>query len=86
MFLSRKHALEQITIAQKDGEGKFSWVEFIPPFHSDLVRAVFALLNGRPATQTAQPMLKRSLPVLILELLNQEFEDDLYMPFKVLKK
>ncbi|KAF8261237.1 hypothetical protein EI94DRAFT_1810557 [Lactarius quietus] len=37
-FLSRAHLVTQVISAQKAEDGKLSWVEFPPPFHSHLVK------------------------------------------------
>lgn len=74
MFPFHKHVLEQITFAQKDNEGRVSWVESTHSFYSHLVRSCSVLL-GQKLTASAQAMLLRALFVLILELLNQEHVD-----------
>ncbi|KAF8259124.1 hypothetical protein EI94DRAFT_1707368 [Lactarius quietus] len=55
--------------AQKAEDGKLSWVEFSPPFHSHLVKCAVALV---PHLACPVPMVKRVMFVFILELLNQE--------------
>jgi hypothetical protein len=37
-FLLRPHLLANVISAQKAEDGKFSWVEFTPQFHSHLVK------------------------------------------------
>src|SRR6266850_6723933 len=43
-FLHRDHLLANILSAQKDDAGNIVWVDFLPPFHTHLVRRAFALL------------------------------------------
>ncbi|KAH9020355.1 hypothetical protein EDB85DRAFT_1896224 [Lactarius pseudohatsudake] len=63
-FLSRAHLLTNVISAQKAEDGKISWVEFSPPFHSHLVKCAVALV---PHPIHA---VKRVMFVYILELLN----------------
>jgi hypothetical protein len=65
-FLSRANLLLHVTAAQKAVDGKISWVEFDPPFHSHLVKCAHALVP-RPT-----PAAKKSMFVFILEVLNGE--------------
>jgi hypothetical protein len=65
-FLSRTHLVANAISAQKAEDGKISWVEFSPPFHSHLVKCTVALVP-RPV-----PKVKRVMFVYILELLNRE--------------
>jgi hypothetical protein len=65
-FLSRANLLLHVTAAQKAADGKISWVEFDPPFHSHLVKCAHALVP-RPT-----PAAKKSMFVFILEVLNGE--------------
>jgi hypothetical protein len=65
-FLSRTHLVANAISAQKAEDGKISWVEFSPPFHSHLVKCAVALVP-RPV-----PKVKRVMFVYILELLNRE--------------
>jgi len=59
----------QVISAQKAEDGKLSWVEFPPPFHSHLVKCAVALVPHRGCPL---PMVKRVMFVFILELLNGE--------------
>src|SRR5882672_4748852 len=43
-FLHRDHLLANILSAQKDDAGHIVWVDFLPPFHTHLVRRALALL------------------------------------------
>src|SRR6267142_1156683 len=43
-FLHRDHLLANILSAQKDDAGNIVWVDFLPPFHTHLVRRALALL------------------------------------------
>src|SRR6267142_3964076 len=43
-FLHRDHLLANILSAQKDNAGNIIWVDFLPPFHTHLVRWALALL------------------------------------------
>ncbi|KAF8265659.1 hypothetical protein EI94DRAFT_1831090 [Lactarius quietus] len=65
-FLSRSHLLANTISAQKAEDGKITWVEFSPPFHSHLVKCAVALVP-RPV-----PQVKRVMFVFVLELLNRE--------------
>lgn len=64
-FLSRTHLLNNIISAQKDEDGKISWVEFTPPYHSHLVKCAVALVP-HPVHK-----VKKVMFVYILELLNE---------------
>jgi hypothetical protein len=65
-FLSRAHLLTNVISAQKAEDGKISWVEFTPQFHSHLVKCAVALVP--------HPIKKVKLVMFgfILELLNGE--------------
>ena len=65
-FLSRDHLLANAISDQKAEDGKITWVEFTPSFHSHLVKCAIALVP-RPV-----PRVKRVMFVFVLELLNQE--------------
>src|SRR6266850_2035701 len=43
-FLNRDHLLANILSAQKDDTDNIVWVDFLPPFHTHLVRRALALL------------------------------------------
>src|SRR6267142_2585593 len=43
-FLHQDHLLANILSAQKDDASNIVWVDFLPPFHTHLVRRAFALL------------------------------------------
>jgi hypothetical protein len=68
-FLSRTNLVTNVISAQKAEDGKISWVEFSPPFHSHLVKCAVALV---PHHACPVPTVKRVMFVFILELLNQE--------------
>lgn len=63
-FLSRANLLANTISAQKAEDGKLSWVEFTPPFHSHLVKCAIALVP-HPVHK-----VKKVMFVYILELLN----------------
>ncbi|KAI0287279.1 hypothetical protein BC826DRAFT_972331 [Russula brevipes] len=65
-FLSRANLLANVISAQKAEDGKISWVEFSPQFHSHLVKCAIALVP-RPVLK-----VKKVMFVFILELLNEE--------------
>ena len=77
LTIARSHIIAQTIMAQKDETGKVSWVEFIPEFHSHLVKRAFSLLS-RPITPSARRMLKKAIFVFILEILNQEREVEFF--------
>jgi hypothetical protein len=53
-------------LAQKAKNGKFFWVEFLPPFHAHLVKCTVVLVP-HPIQK-----VKKVMFVYILELLNRE--------------
>jgi hypothetical protein len=65
-YLSQDHLTANTVSAQKAEDGKISWVEFTPHFHSHLVKCAVALVP-RPVRKVKQVMF-----VFILELLNGE--------------
>ena len=65
-FLSRANLLANVISAQKAEDGKISWVEFTPQFHSHLVKCAVTLVP-RPV-----PRVKKVMFAFILELLNGE--------------
>ncbi len=65
-FLSRTNLLANVISAQKAEDGKITWVEFTPSFHSHLVKCAVALVP-RPISR-----VKRVMFVYVLELLNRE--------------
>ena len=65
-FLSRANLLTNVISAQKAEDGKFSWVEFSPQYHSHLVKCAVALVP-HPVR-----MVKKVLFVYVLELLGGE--------------
>ncbi len=65
-FLPRSHLLTNVSMAQKAVDGKISWVEFTPQYHSHLVKCAVALV---PHPVQA---VKKVMFVYILELLNWE--------------
>ena len=67
LFVSREKLLEHVTLAQKDLEGRISWVEFDASFHSHMVKVALAIFDKPPL-----PMAKRALFTFILEVLNLE--------------
>ncbi|KAF8274725.1 hypothetical protein EI94DRAFT_1712922, partial [Lactarius quietus] len=68
-FLSRTALLDHTISAQKAKDGNISWVEFLPPFHSHLIKCTVALV---PIPACPVPMVKQVMFVFILEMLNQE--------------
>jgi hypothetical protein len=68
-FLSRANLLANAISAQKAEDGKISWVEFTPPFHSHLVKCAVALVP-HPVNK-----VKKAMFVFMLELLNGEGSD-----------
>jgi predicted RNA-binding Zn-ribbon protein involved in translation (DUF1610 family) len=65
-FLSRTNLLTNVISAQKAEDGKISWVEFTPQFHSHLVKCAVALVP-HPVHKVKKVMFG-----YILELLNGE--------------
>ena len=65
-FLSRANLLANVISAQKVEDGKLSWVEFTPQFHSHLVKCAVALVP-HPVRK-----VKKVLFGFILELLHGE--------------
>jgi hypothetical protein len=65
-FLSRTNLLTNVISAQKAEDGKFSWVEFTPQFHSHLIKCAVALVP-HPVHKVERVMFG-----FILELLNEE--------------
>ncbi len=65
-FLSRTNLLANVISAQKAEDGKITWVEFTPSFHSHLVKCAVALVP-HPIS-----WVKRVMFVYALELLNRE--------------
>ena len=65
-FLPRSHLLTNVSMAQKAVDGKISWVEFTPQYHSHLVKCAVALVP-HPIQ-----VVKKVMFVYILELLNRE--------------
>ena len=63
-FLSRDHLLTNVILAQKAEDGKFSWIEFTPQYHSHLVKCTVVLVP--------HPVLKvkKVMFAYILELLD----------------
>jgi hypothetical protein len=43
-FLNRDHLIANVLSAQKSNAGRFTWVDFLPPFHKHLVQRAQALL------------------------------------------
>jgi len=46
LTVARLHIVARATMAQKDEEGRFTWVEFDPRFHLHLFKCVFSLLGN----------------------------------------
>src|SRR5712691_8670870 len=65
-FLSRANLLANAISAQKAEDGKISWVEFTPHFHSHLVKCAVALVP-HPVHK-----VKKVMFAFILELLDGE--------------
>ncbi|KAF8257640.1 hypothetical protein EI94DRAFT_1920486 [Lactarius quietus] len=68
-FLSRAYLVTQVISAQKAEDGKLSWVEFPPPYHSHLVKCAVVLVPHRGCPLS---MVKKVMFVYILELFNGE--------------
>ena len=77
LTITHSHIIAQTTMAQKDQTGNFSWVEFKPEFHTHLVKWAFSLLS-KPITPSAQQVLKKTIFIFILEILNQEREAEFF--------
>ena len=45
-FLLRAHLLTNVILAQKDEDGKISWVEFTPQYHSHLVKCAIVTVRS----------------------------------------
>src|SRR6266850_6468159 len=67
-FLNRDHLLANILSAQKDDAGHIIWVDFLPPFHTHLVRRALALLP--PLCPVAKG--KRVMFMFLLEVIAGE--------------
>src|SRR6267142_2078937 len=65
-FLNRDHLIANVLSAQKSDEGRYSWVDFQPPFHTHLVQRARALLP--PLCPAAKG--KKVMFVFILEVLD----------------
>src|SRR6267142_2905504 len=65
-FLNRDHLIANVLSAQKSEEGRYSWVDFQPPFHTHLVQRARALLP--PLCPMAKG--KKVMFVFILEVLD----------------
>src|SRR6267142_722012 len=65
-FLNRDHLIANVLSAQKSDEGRYSWVDFQPPFHTHLVQHARALLP--PLCPVAKG--KKVMFVFILEVLD----------------
>jgi hypothetical protein len=65
-FLNRDHLIANVLSAQKGDAGRFTWVDFLPPFHMHLVQRAQALLP--PLCPMAKG--KKVLFAFIIEILN----------------
>src|SRR6267142_815251 len=65
-FLNQDHLIANVLFAQKSAEGRYSWVDFQPPFHTHLVQRARALLP--PLCPMAKG--KKVMFVFILEVLD----------------
>src|SRR6266850_613573 len=65
-FLNWDHLIANVLSAQKSNEGRYSWVDFQPPFHTHLVQRARALLP--PLCPMAKG--KKVMFVFILEVLD----------------
>jgi hypothetical protein len=65
-FLNRDHLIANVLSAQKAEDGRYTWVDFLPPFHTHLVQRARTLLP--PLCPVAKG--KKVLFVYILEILD----------------
>ena len=65
-FLNRDHLIANVLSAQKAEDGRYTWVDFLPPFHTHLVQRARTLLP--PLCPVAKG--KKVLFVFILEILD----------------
>jgi hypothetical protein len=65
-FLNRDHFIANVLSAQKSDAGHFTWVDFLPPFHTHLVQRAQALLP--PLCPMAKG--KKALFTFVIEILN----------------
>ena len=72
LYLSRTRLIAEAVTAIKDNTGLLSWIEFPPWFHSHLIKVALACIGITPLTSESSSMVKKTLFVFILELLNAE--------------
>ena len=65
-FLNRDHLIANVLSAQKAEDGRYTWVDFLPPFHTHLIQRARMLLP--PLCPVAKG--KKVLFVFILEILD----------------
>jgi hypothetical protein len=65
-FLNRDHLIANVLSAQKAEDGRYTWVDFLPPFHTHLVQRARTLLP--PLCPVAKG--EKVLFVFILEILD----------------
>ena len=65
-FLNRDHLIANVLSAQKAEDGRYTWVDFLPPFHTHLVQRARTLLP--PLCPVAKG--KKVLFVFILKILD----------------
>ena len=80
LFIARQHLVTNTTMAQKDENGLFTWVEFNPIFHSQLIKRAFSLM-GMPTPTPMRKLLKKAIFEFALELLNQETKNTTHIFF-----
>jgi hypothetical protein len=67
-FLNRDHLIANILLAQKSDTGCFTWVDFLPPFHTHLVQHAQVLLP--PLCPMAKG--KKVLFAFVIEILDRD--------------
>ena len=70
LYLSRTCLIAEAVTAIKDNTGLLSWIEFLPWFHSHLIKVALACIGITLLTSELSSMVKKTLFVFILELLN----------------
>ena len=68
-FLNRDHLIANVLSAQKAEDGQYTWVDFLPPFHTHLVQRARTLLP--PLCPVAKG--KKVIFLFILEILLLRF-------------
>jgi hypothetical protein len=80
-FINKDHLIANILSAQKDKGSQFTWVDFMPPFHTHLVQHMHVLLP--PLCPMAKG--KHVMFIFLMEVLSGEGPDP-WVFWKVLKK